>query len=319
MKLYFSQAEVISMLEDYCDKCKIYNHERIDYNVWRKLKSAPYGIWIKITSIENGEYDLKFYEADIDTDRLFCFINEARFTTCHDFGNFIFNKYCKNHFGFINETNEINEELKEKDNMNGFNFNFGPCTNDNVRMSMYGLAVKNQNDEWVSYNTATKQIVNVDILNFDGRKFMFKMPVAIKDIAIGDIIIHNKVPMFVTAIGNENEAIVAVDVRAGEEKKILPTTSPFGFNFVTKIISMFAAFENSPTPDTPFGNFLPFMMMSNEKDNNEIDPIMMMMLMQQNSNVFNNPMMLYFLCGDKAKENWMLPFMLMNNNTISNK
>ena len=208
---------------------------------------------------------------------------------------------------------KLNNNEKEKDSMmKGFNFDFGPCTGDNVRMSMYGLAVKNGNGEWVSYNASTKQIVNVDILNFDGRKFMFKMPVAIKDIAVGDIVIHNKVPMFVIGVGEENGAVIAVDVRAGEEKKILPTTSPFGFNFVTKVVSMFTAFENTPTPDAPFGNFLPFMLMG-EDGASDIDPLMIMMMMQNGgANAFSNPMMMYFLCGDKMKDN-MLPLMMMMN------
>lgn len=208
---------------------------------------------------------------------------------------------------------KLNNNEKEKDSMmKGFNFDFGPCTGDNVRMSMYGLAVKNGNGEWVSYNASTKQIVNVDILNFDGRKFMFKMPVAIKDIAVGDIVIHNKVPMFVIGVGEENGAVIAVDVRAGEEKKILPTTSPFGFNFVTKVVSMFTAFENTPTPDAPFGNFLPFMLMG-EDGASDIDPLMIVMMMQNGgANAFSNPMMMYFLCGDKMKDN-MLPLMMMMN------
>lgn len=208
---------------------------------------------------------------------------------------------------------KLNNNEKEKDSMmKGFNFDFGPCTGDNVRMSMYGLAVKNGNGEWVSYNASTKQIVNVDILNFDGRKFMFKMPVAIKDIAVGDIVIHNKVPMFVIGVGEENGAVIAVDVRAGEEKKILPTTSPFGFNFVTKVVSIFTAFENTPTPDAPFGNFLPFMLMG-EDGASDIDPLMVMMMMQNGgTNALSNPMMIYFLCGDKMKDN-MLPLMMMMN------
>ena len=208
---------------------------------------------------------------------------------------------------------KLNNNEKEKDGMmKGFNFDFGPCTGDNVRMSMYGLAVKNGNGEWVSYNASTKQIVNVDILNFDGRKFMFKMPVAIKDIVVGDIIIHNRVPMFVTKVSAEGSVVTAVDARAGEEKKILPTTSPFGFNFVTKVVSMFAAFESTPTPDAPFGNFLPLMLMG--EDNKEIDPLMIMMMMQGNggANMFSNPMMMYFLCGDKVKDN-MLPLIFMMN------
>jgi hypothetical protein len=118
--------------------------------------------------------------------------------------------------------------------------------------------------------------------------------------------------MFVTKVSNEGNAVTAVDVRAGEEKRVLPTTSPFGFNFVTKVVSMFTAFESTPTPDAPFGNFLPFVLMG--EDNKEIDPLMLMMMMQGNggTNMFSNPMMLYFLCGDKMKDN-MLPLMMMMN------
>lgn len=211
----------------------------------------------------------------------------------------------------INEiVNKYNE--KEKDNMKGFNFNFGPCTGDNIKMSVYGLAIQNTNGEWVSYDTKSGQIMNVDLLNFDGRKFMFKMPVAIKDIAKGDIVIHNKVPMFV--LGVTDDGVVAVDVRAGEEKKILPTNSPFGFNFVTKVVSMFNAFNGAPTPDAPFGNFLPFMMMG---EGNDIDPFVMCMMMQnmsntQGGNMFSNPMMMYFLMKDGgADKDFMLPMLMM--------
>ena len=201
---------------------------------------------------------------------------------------------------------------KEKDNMKGFNFNFGPCTGDNIKISVYGLAIQNINGEWVSYDTKSGQIMNVDLLNFDGRKFMFKMPVAIKDIAKGDIVIHNKVPMFVLDI--KDGGVIAVDVRAGEEKKILPTNSPFGFNFVTKVVSMFNAFNSAPTPDAPFGNFLPFMMIS---EDNEIDPFVICMMMQnmnnaQYNNMFSNPMMMYFLMKDSGVDkDFMLPMLMM--------
>ena len=196
--------------------------------------------------------------------------------------------------------------------MKGFNFNFGPCTGDNIKMSVYGLAIQNANGEWVSYDAKSGQIMNVDLLNFDGRKFMFKMPVAIKDIAKGDIVIHNKVPMFV--LGVADDGVIAVDVRAGEEKKILPTNSPFGFNFVTKVVSMFNAFNGAPTPDAPFGNFLPFMMMG---EGNDVDTFVMCMMMQnmgnaQSGNMFSNPMMMYFLMKDGgADKDFMLPMLMM--------
>lgn len=201
------------------------------------------------------------------------------------------------------------DKEKENSTMKGFNFDFGPCSNDNIRMSIYGLAVQNNAGIWVSYNNG--QIVDVDVFNFDGRQYMFKMPVAIKDIKVGDIVIHNRVPMFVTS--TEGGSISAVDVRAGEAKTIIPTTNMFGFNFVTKIVSMFDAFTGAPTADQPFGNMLPFVLMGEGKD---IDPMMMFMMMNQgNATGFDmsNPMMLYFMMGKDGKSNdWMLPMMMMN-------
>ena len=212
---------------------------------------------------------------------------------------------------YAKKVNENKNDEGEKTKMKGFNFDFGPCTNDQVRMSMYGLAIKNASGEWVSYNDG--QVVNVDVLNFDGAKYMFKMPVAVKDIAVGDIVIHNRVPMFVESVEN---GIHVVDIRAGEKKEILPTTNMFGFNFVTKIVSLFNAFQSSPTPDQPFGNMLPFLMLNGEDGKSMDSDTMLMFMMMQNqnssTNVFANPMMLYFLMKDKGG-NDILPLMLMMN------
>ena len=217
---------------------------------------------------------------------------------------------CDNCY-YAKKANENKNDEGEKTKMKGFNFDFGPCTNDQVRMSMYGLAIKNASGEWVSYNDG--QVVNVDVLNFDGAKYMFKMPVAVKDIAVGDIVIHNRVPMFVESVEN---GIHVVDIRAGEKKEILPTTNMFGFNFVTKIVSLFNAFQSSPTPDQPFGNMLPFLMLNGEDGKSMDSDTMLMFMMMQNqngsTNIFANPMMLYFLMKDKSG-NDILPLMLMMN------
>lgn len=202
-------------------------------------------------------------------------------------------------------------EKKEKENVNmkGFNFDFGPCTNDNVRMSMYGLAVRNNNDEWVSYNNG--DIVNVDAFNFDGRQYMYKMPVALTQIAVGDIIIHNRKPMFVVDANLDAKDMTVVDVCAGESKHIIPTTNMFGFNFVTKVVSLFDMVNNiTPSPEMPFGNMLPFLM----SDDNSIDPMMMMLMCNNGGKVdmFNNPMMMYMLMKNNDNDN-MLPLLMMMN------
>lgn len=214
------------------------------------------------------------------------------------------------------EEKENKKKVKNKENntMKNFNFDFGPCTYDNVRMSMYGLAVKNAAGTYVSLNPSTREVVDVDIFNFDGGKYLFKMPVAIKDIAVGDVIIHNKKPMFVEGFSPLGD-IVAIDPVAGERKEVMLTRSPFGFNYATKVVNLFGAGGMAtPNADNPFGNMLPFMLM-NEEDG-DIDPMMLMFMMNQNgganTSAFGNPMMMYFLMKDKGEIDPMMMFMMMN-------
>lgn len=218
------------------------------------------------------------------------------------------------------EEKENKKKVKNKENntMKNFNFDFGPCSNDNVRMSMYGLAVKNAAGTYVSLNPSTREVVDVDIFNFEGGKYLFKMPVAIKDIAVGDVIIHNKKPMFVEGFSTLGD-IMAIDPVAGERKEVMLTKSPFMFNYATKIVNLFDGFTNgtstTPSPENPFGNLLPMLMFN---DNNSFDDnvmVMLAMMSMNNSNINNNPMLLYALTRDKNDDNKfdMLPFFLMNN------
>ena len=208
-----------------------------------------------------------------------------------------------------NENKIFNE--KENENMKGFNFDFGPCTGDNVRLSMYGLAVKNAAGTYVSYNPKSKEIVDVDILNFDGGKYMYKFPVALSQVAVGDVVIHNRKPMFVIDADLPGKNLTVVDVCAGEQKTVIPTVNMFGFNFITKIVSLFDMAGGMATASEaqPFGNMLPLMLMG---DNKDIDPMMLMMLMGGGdmSALTANPMMLYLMMKDgKGKD--MDPLMLM--------
>lgn len=201
------------------------------------------------------------------------------------------------------KNNINNDTVKENDNMKGFNFDFGPCTNDNIRMSMYGLAVKNTAGTYVSYNPATQEIVDVDIFNFDGGKYMYKMPVAIKDVAVGDVVIHQRKPMFVVSIGDTT--LTVIDPVAGERKEIMLTRSPFGFNFATKIVSLFSmGAMSAASAENPFGNMLPLLLLSDGKSK-DMDPMMLMMMLNGggNINTFNNPMMLYMLTQQNSDIN----------------
>ena len=216
----------------------------------------------------------------------------------------------------LNEQNTFNNNVDNKkgnNKMKAFNFDFGPCTNDNIRMSMYGLAVKNTAGTWVSYNPESKEIIDVDVFNFDGGKFLYKMPVAIKDVKVGDIVIHNRKAMFVTEIAEAG--MIAIDPQAGEEKKILLTKSPFGFNFATKVVSLFNMTSNAPTPDAPFGNMLPFLMMSESNGEFDMNTMLMLSMMggQGSMDFAKNPMMMYFLMKDTKNMDELLPLMFMGN------
>ena len=208
--------------------------------------------------------------------------------------------------------NENNNTKKESFAMK-FNFDFGPVSSAMVRMSLYGLAVKNKAGTWVSYDAKAGDIMDVDILNFDGAKFLYRMPVAIKDIAIGDVIIHNGVPMFVIAIATNGTYITGVDPINGERKDIMLPKSPFGFNFATKVVNFLGNLNTGADASNPFGNLGLMLMLNDNKDMGDLLPLM---LMTGNSGLdMSNPLMLYALMGNDSKSgnDNLLPLMLMMN------
>jgi hypothetical protein len=196
-----------------------------------------------------------------------------------------------------------NDSNKEDKKMKGFNFDFGPVNGDKVRMSIYGIAVKNNAGTYVSFNPQTQEIIDVDILNFDGEQFLYKMPVAINAIRTGDVVIHSRKPMFVEVVNATD--ITVVDVYEGERKNIMPTKSPFGFNFMTKVVSIMDMVNggNAPSMENPFGNMLPFMML-NQKDGNKDDfnPIMLMLMMNQQGATTNMNMVFPLLMARKNSQ-----------------
>lgn len=201
---------------------------------------------------------------------------------------------------------------KENNKMDNkiFNFDFGPLKSDNVRMSMYGLAVKNRDGNYVAWDKANESIMNVDILNFNGDDLMYKMPVPIKDIKDGDIIIHNRVPMFVIDVYEKTLGVI--DIYSGESKTIILSKSPFGFDFATKVVSIMdfsAMSDGTPSEDNPFGSMWPFFMLN---DSGSIDP-MMLAFMCAGKGDSANPMMMYALMASKGNNDNLLPLMLMMN------
>ena len=207
------------------------------------------------------------------------------------------------------------ENKKEKKDMNFFkNFEFGPVKNDTVRLSPYGLAVKNLDGSWVSYDGASDSIIDVDVFNFEGKNLIYKIPVAPHTIHAGDMIVHQGKGMYVVADVCEGDTCVSViDPRAGESKEILFTKSPFGFTFIVKLVSLLDMSGIEANPDNPFGNLLPLVMMGDKDCDAATMMAMMMMMNSENCNFdMSNPMMMYALMSGDNKD-MLLPMMLMAN------
>lgn len=274
------------------------------------------------------------YKIVVDTTNADVRYNRAVFTQECSFGRFLFEQYFSNDcmsssvttaidsYGSIPNSicevstknlNDIaiayNDNNDKEKTMNNFiNFDFGPCTKDNVRMSGYGLAVKNPAGNWVSYDKASGAIIDVSVLNFDASDFFYKIPAAISDVAVGDMIIHNRKPMYITE--TKEKTFCAIDVVNSEIVEIIPTRNMFGFDFVTKVVSLIDMMGGvSATDSSPFGNMLPFLMMGGDNDN-----LLPLMIMSQ-GNESINPMMMYCLMknGNNDSSN-LLPLMFMMNN-----
>ena len=207
------------------------------------------------------------------------------------------------------------ENKKEKKDMNFFkNFEFGPVKNDTVRLSPYGLAVKNLDGSWVSYDGTSDSIIDVDVFNFEGKNLIYKIPVAPHTVRAGDMIVHQGKGMYVVADVCEGDTCISViDPRAGESKEILFTKSPFGFTFIVKLVSLLDMSGIEANPDNPFGNLLPLAMMGDK----DCDAATMMAFMMMNNSEgcnfdMSNPMMMYAIMSGDNKD-MLLPMMLMAN------
>ena len=212
--------------------------------------------------------------------------------------------------------NNKSENKKEKKDMNFFkNFEFGPVKNDTVRLSPYGLAVKNLDGSWVSYDGASDSIIDVDVFNFEGKNLIYKIPAAPHTVRAGDMIVHQGKGMYVVADVCEGDTCVSViDPRAGESKEILFTKSPFGFTFIVKLVSLLDMSGIEANPDNPFGNLWPLALMG-DKDCDAATMMAMMMMMNNSEGCsfdMSNPMMMYALMSGDNKD-MLLPMMLMAN------
>lgn len=244
---------------------------RIPYNIYRKIRDSRH------IAIDIASGNVRVMNTD-----------ETLFYTSYKddgFGRFFYDNYAS-----TTQVVEIKANIKENDTMKmpSMNFDFGPFTEPGiVALSPYGIAVRGVKGEYFTYNASTGATINVTGFTFDFQKMIYKMPVAVKDLRAGDMVLHCNRPMYVQSI--EEDGIHCIDILASESKVVVPVTNMFGFNFITKIVSLMNFNAAQPSAENPFGNLMPFMMMSSimgDDSDNDFSKMMMMSMMMGGSNPF---------------------------------
>lgn len=283
-----SSKDIDPILDKYTEKVNSKTgYYKIPYDSWRLLK--------KLASSE-----LTFeVETKIRCGEIFLLLNSDSFhydiPVTYGFVSIMKERLTKAMY-----TDSNSATTNPKPNKSSFNMNidFGPC-GDEVAFSPYGLAIRNSKGEYFTYNPTSKQTIDVTGFTFTFQNMVYRMPVAASAVKEGDMIIHKHHPMFVSSISEGN--IEVIDILESEVKTVIPTSNPFGFNFITKIMPIVNFGNTAPSPDQPFGNLMPMMMASmvfgdNDGNNgNDMGKMFMLSAMMGNSNPFS------FLTGDTSK------------------
>ena len=197
-----------------------------------------------------------------------------------------------------NLTENLSKGSSNKMNINLNNlFDFGPMIDGTVMYSPYGLAFRNSNNQYLTYNPTTKKTTDVTGLTIDLEGLIYKIPVGLGSVKPGDTIIHNGKPICVETV--DGNSITCIDIENSELKTVIPPTNIFGFNYVTKITPLFNLGSANPSEDNPFGNIMPYLLFStlNENDSSnksgngfDIQTLLLMSMMNGNAdgNFFGN-------------------------------
>lgn len=209
-------------------------------------------------------------------------------------------------FSDANNYSKNNEVKKENDKMFeniAKDFRFGKAPTTRVKMSIYGPAFFGADGNWKAYDKKTDGWVDTTDMVFDMPIFM--MPVAKKNVCVGDFIEHagNAGIMYVRVIEVNKKYLKAENPAGNEVIEILPSRNVFGFDFYAKLIVPFEMDGfGGADEDNPFG-MLPLMMMMDKKDTNSLLPFLMMGKGGGMDDIMSNPMMLYLLMGNNGAEN----------------
>ena len=191
------------------------------------------------------------------------------------------------------------------------NVDFGKISTKELKPSIYGVAVLGSDNRYRAYDKANDKVMDVTGMTFD-TDMLFKIPVAVSQVRIGDVIINAGNYVTVTNVHRDN-TFTLVDPKASEHKIAIPAKNMFGFDFVTKVIY---PLENmiQPNDANPFGLNPMAMMLLAGDSNMDMTTILAMSMMSGNSAMDQNMILPLMLMGNKSgnSDNLVLAMMMMN-------
>lgn len=222
-------------------------------------------------------------------------------------------------------TDAFNAKEKEKESKMDFskmlNIDFGkvPHTAE-LKPSIYGVAVLGFDNRYRAYDKINDKVMDVTGMTFD-TDMLFKIPVAVSQVRVGDVIINASNYVTVTNV-HPDGTFTVVDPKASEQKIAIPAKNMFGFDFVTKIMY---PFENmvQPSDDNPFGlNPMTMMMLSDGADM-DMSTILALSMMNGNSGMMDQnmlvPLMLMSNSKGGSKDSLILALAMMNQSRPTKK
>lgn len=218
--------------------------------------------------------------------------------------------------GLKDSANKVADNIfEEKESKMDFskmmNVDFGKISTKELKPSIYGVAVLGSDNRYRAYDKANDKVMDVTGMTFD-TDMLFKIPVAVSQVRIGDVIINAGNYVTVTNVHRDNTFTV-VDPKASEQKIAIPAKNMFGFDFVTKVIY---PLENmiQPNDTNPFGLNPMAMMLLAGDSNMDMTTILAMSMMSGNGAMDQNMILPLMLMGNKSgnSDNLVLAMMMMN-------
>lgn len=199
----------------------------------------------------------------------------------------------------IHKPKDPNENKESEGNKMNFsnilNVEFGKINDSHdVAASMYGIAIRGNDNRYRAYDKANGKIIDVTGMTFN-TDMLFKIPCAISQISVGDVIINAGNYVTVTNV-HKDGTFTVVDPKASEQKIAIPAKNMFGFDFMTKVFYPLDSFIK-PTDDNPFG----------------LNPMAMMLLASDEDTDMSTLVLMTMMGNGTINQNMMLPMILMMN------